>query len=330
MIQNHFLIGITSTGLRYRTNTSHLSIRDWKTEQLFCFEDCKLTVPELRDEIQGLKDEKYYLQASYDSNETVSKLWEFQAQKGFLHAQLENSLTMNNKLESEVTGLKYELRNKESENQELRNRVLRLEVWTQFSISLTDLYDLSQKEVTLKPEIPPPPPPPPPPKSLFTQLRRNIIRKSKRAASVPNINTLCAAGTEKQGFGKYFTFLHTLTPLYWSITVQILFKWLITDYWTIRPSMQSRTLFSITRIFLCSSRSETQQWNTGGDKEQILPAPSCEEERPRHQEKFERGREWREAEHRPDTRQEDLHGIQQLRRWQHQHQELQQHQVIIC
>ena len=35
---------------------------------------------------------------------------------------------MNNKLESEVTGLKYELRNKESENQELRNRVLRLEV----------------------------------------------------------------------------------------------------------------------------------------------------------------------------------------------------------
>ena len=56
------------------TNTSHLSIRDWKTEQLFCFEDCKLTVPELRDEIQGLKDEKYYLQASYGSNETVSKL----------------------------------------------------------------------------------------------------------------------------------------------------------------------------------------------------------------------------------------------------------------
>ena len=54
--------------------------------------------------------------------------FDFQAQKGFLHAQLENSLTVNNKLDSEVTGLKYELRNKETENQDLRNRVLRLEV----------------------------------------------------------------------------------------------------------------------------------------------------------------------------------------------------------
>jgi len=36
------------------------------------------------------------------------------------------------------------------------------------------------------------PPPPPPPKSLFAQLKTNIIRKSKRAASVPNINTLGA------------------------------------------------------------------------------------------------------------------------------------------
>merc|ERR1712083_531158 len=123
-------------------------------------QDCKLTVPELRDEIQTLKDEKYYLQA----------------QKGFLHAQLDNTLTMNSKLKSEVTGLKYELRNKERENQELRSRVVNLE-----------------KQVNLKPEIPPPPPPPPP-KSLFNQLRRNIIRKSKRAASVPNINALCAPG----------------------------------------------------------------------------------------------------------------------------------------
>ena len=55
-------------------------------------------------------------------------LLDFQAQKGFLHAQLENSLTVNNKLDSEVTGLKYELRNKETENQDLRNRVTRLEV----------------------------------------------------------------------------------------------------------------------------------------------------------------------------------------------------------
>ena len=54
----------------------------------------------------------------------------FQAQKGFLHAQLENSLTRNSKLESEVSGLTYELRNKESENQDLRNRVVKLEVGT--------------------------------------------------------------------------------------------------------------------------------------------------------------------------------------------------------
>ena len=54
----------------------------------------------------------------------------FQAQKGFLHAQLENSLTRNSQLESEVTGLTYELRNKESENQDLRNRVVKLEVGT--------------------------------------------------------------------------------------------------------------------------------------------------------------------------------------------------------
>jgi len=135
--------------------------RDWWGLYKTC-QDCKLTVPELREEIQALKDEKCYLQA----------------QKGFLHAQLDNSLTRNSKLESEVSGLTYELRNKESENQDLRNRVVNLET-----------------EVTRKPEIPPPPPPPPPPpKSLFTQIRRNIIRKSKRAASVPNINALCSAG----------------------------------------------------------------------------------------------------------------------------------------
>ena len=54
----------------------------------------------------------------------------FQAQKGFLHAQLENSLTRNSLLECEVTGLTYELGNKESENQDLRNRVVKLEVGT--------------------------------------------------------------------------------------------------------------------------------------------------------------------------------------------------------
>ena len=49
-----------------------------------------------------------------------------------------------------------------------------------------------QTEISLKPEVPPPPPPPP--KSLFAHIKTNIIRKSKRAASVPNINTLGATG----------------------------------------------------------------------------------------------------------------------------------------
>ena len=31
---------------------------------VFSLQDCKLTVPELRDEIQALKDEKCYLQVS--------------------------------------------------------------------------------------------------------------------------------------------------------------------------------------------------------------------------------------------------------------------------
>ena len=50
-----------------------------------------------------------------------------------------------------------------------------------------------QMAVSLKPLVPPPPPPPPP-KSLFTHIKNNIIRKSKRAASVPNINAACGQG----------------------------------------------------------------------------------------------------------------------------------------
>ena len=72
---------------------------------------------------------------------------------------------------------------------------------------------------------------------------------------------------------------------------------------------------------------QAQQWNSGGDKEQILPAPACEEEPPSQEEELQRIWQWRRTEHRPDTRQEDLHGVQQLRGGQHQHQELQQCEV---
>ena len=51
-----------------------------------------------------------------------------QAQKGFLHAQLDNSLTMTSTLEAEITGLRSELRDRDEENADLRSRLTRLEV----------------------------------------------------------------------------------------------------------------------------------------------------------------------------------------------------------
>jgi len=122
-------------------------------------QDCKIMLPELKQKIEALKQERSYLEA----------------QKCFLHAQLENSLTLTSKLEADITGLRCELRDQVRENTDLKERLGRAET-----------------ELTMIPEIPPPPPPPP--KSLFTHIKNNIniIRKSKRAASVPNINTLSA------------------------------------------------------------------------------------------------------------------------------------------
>ena len=53
---------------------------------------------------------------------------DLQAQKGFLHAQLDNSLTMTSTLEAEITGLRSELRDRDEENADLRSRLTRLEV----------------------------------------------------------------------------------------------------------------------------------------------------------------------------------------------------------
>ena len=53
---------------------------------------------------------------------------DLQAQKGFLHAQLDNSLTMTSKLEAEITGLRSELRDRDAENADLRSRLTRAEV----------------------------------------------------------------------------------------------------------------------------------------------------------------------------------------------------------
>ena len=53
---------------------------------------------------------------------------DLQAQKGFLHAQLDNSLTMTSTLEAEITGLRSELRDRDAENADLRSRLTRLEV----------------------------------------------------------------------------------------------------------------------------------------------------------------------------------------------------------
>ena len=52
----------------------------------------------------------------------------FQAQKCFLQSQLDSSLSLTSKLESDVTGLRYELKEKEKETQDLRSRLEKLEV----------------------------------------------------------------------------------------------------------------------------------------------------------------------------------------------------------
>ena len=51
-----------------------------------------------------------------------------QAQKCFLQSQLDSSLSLTSKLESDVTGLRYELKEKEKETQDLRSRLEKLEV----------------------------------------------------------------------------------------------------------------------------------------------------------------------------------------------------------
>ena len=59
----------------------------------------------------------------------VFNIWSsFQAQKGFLHAQLDTSLGMTSSLEAEITGLRAELRDRDAENADLRSRLTRLEV----------------------------------------------------------------------------------------------------------------------------------------------------------------------------------------------------------
>ena len=45
-----------------------------------------------------------------------------------LHTQLEDCLARRSELESEVTGMRYQLHNKDTENQELKSKVSRLEV----------------------------------------------------------------------------------------------------------------------------------------------------------------------------------------------------------
>ena len=51
-----------------------------------------------------------------------------EAQKGFLQSQLDSSLTLTSQLEADNAGLRYELREREKENQDLRSRLERLEV----------------------------------------------------------------------------------------------------------------------------------------------------------------------------------------------------------
>ena len=93
-------------------------------------------------------------------------------------------------------------------------------------------------------------------------------------------------------------------------------------------SLKSEQRYLSLTIISCSpTTSQTEQRDSGGDQEQILPAPTSEEEPPSQGEEVQRIRQWRRTEHRPDTCQEDLHGIQQLRGGQHQHQELHQCQV---
>ena len=109
---------------------------------ILLLQDCKILVPELKQKIDALKQEKLYLEA----------------QKGFLHVQLENSLNLSSKLEADVTdqrnlssnleaditGLKYELRNKDLENQELRSRLTKLEVLLRTDVSWNNRHASSE------------------------------------------------------------------------------------------------------------------------------------------------------------------------------------------
>ena len=52
----------------------------------------------------------------------------FQAQRTNLHNQLDDSISIRSELESEVIGLRIQLHNKDTENKELKNKVIRLEV----------------------------------------------------------------------------------------------------------------------------------------------------------------------------------------------------------
>ena len=83
------------------------------------FQDCRIAIPELKQKLELTKQEKMYLGA----------------QKGFLQSQLDSSLTLTSQLEAEVTGLRYELREREKENHDLRSRLKRLEVKWTFRIS---------------------------------------------------------------------------------------------------------------------------------------------------------------------------------------------------
>ena len=88
--------------------------------------DCKIAIPELKQKLEAVKQEKLYLEVKIRKSELC---WvgipqiDFQAQKGFLHAQLESAASVSAQLQGE-------LREKDVELTGLRARVTRLEVST--------------------------------------------------------------------------------------------------------------------------------------------------------------------------------------------------------
>ena len=96
--------------------------------------DCKITIPELKQKLEMVKQEKAYVEVkSYTNKMSKCVCFNsicFQAQKGFLNAQLHTSLTMTSSLEAEITGLRSELRDRDKENADLRSRLTRAEVST--------------------------------------------------------------------------------------------------------------------------------------------------------------------------------------------------------